>query len=120
MRTTFLIGRWFFSFYNEGYSISMIALIAIVSNAFRFLFVFLAIKNQLKKLHMKQIKLVLLFFVAIGFANCNGDDPIEEQTPKILINELLPKNTQYGSDQDGEFDDCIFQSNRQIHFADRQ
>lgn len=56
---------------------------------------------------MKQIKLVLLLFIVIGFASCGGDDPIIEETPKILINELLPKNTQYGSDQDGEFDDWI-------------
>jgi len=56
---------------------------------------------------MKRVKLILLIFVVIGFASCNGDDPIVEETPKILINELLPKNTQYGSDQDGEFDDWI-------------
>jgi len=57
---------------------------------------------------MKQLKLVLLLLIIIGFTNCNnGDDPVIEETPKILINELLPKNTQYGSDQDGEFDDWI-------------
>ncbi len=56
---------------------------------------------------MKQIKLVILLFVSIGLVNCTGDDPVEEETPKILINELLPKNSQYGSDQDGEFDDWI-------------
>jgi len=46
-------------------------------------------------------------FIVIGFTNCNNDDPVIEETPKILINELLPKNTQYGSDQDGEYDDWI-------------
>jgi len=56
---------------------------------------------------MKQIKFVLLMFIVIGFTNCNNDDPVIEETPKILINELLPKNTQYGSDQDGEYDDWI-------------
>jgi hypothetical protein len=56
---------------------------------------------------MKQVKLMLLLLVAIGFTNCNGDDVVEEETQKILINELLPKNSQYGSDQDGEFDDWI-------------
>jgi hypothetical protein len=56
---------------------------------------------------MKQIKLMLLLFIAIGFANCNGDDAIEEETQKVIINELLPKNSQHGSDQDGEFDDWI-------------
>ena len=56
---------------------------------------------------MKQFKLVLLMFIVIGFTNCNDDDPVVEETPQIVINELLPKNTQYGSDQDGEFDDWI-------------
>lgn len=56
---------------------------------------------------MKQIKLVLLMFIVIGFTNCNNDDPIVEETPQIIINELLPKNSQNGSDQDGDFDDWI-------------
>ncbi len=56
---------------------------------------------------MKQFKLVLLIFIIIGFTNCNNDDPVINETSQILINELLPKNTQYGSDQDGEFDDWI-------------
>ncbi len=56
---------------------------------------------------MKQFKLLLLIFIVIGFTNCNNDDPVIEETPKIVINELLPKNTQYGSDQDDEFDDWI-------------
>jgi len=82
---------------------------AIVFKGFRLLLVLFAIKKQLNKNQkMKQLKLVLLLLIIIGFTNCNnGDDPIIEETPKILINELLPKNTQYGSDQDGEFDDWI-------------
>lgn len=56
---------------------------------------------------MKQIKLVLLLFIAVTFANCNGDDPVIEETQQILINELLPKNSKYGSDEDGDFDDWI-------------
>lgn len=57
---------------------------------------------------MKLLKFVLLIFIIAGFTNCNKDEePVVEETPKILINELLPKNTQYGSDQDGEFDDWI-------------
>lgn len=56
---------------------------------------------------MKQIQLVTLIFIVFGFVNCNSDDPDIDETPKVLINELLPKNTQYGSDQDDEFDDWI-------------
>ncbi|GAB1454119.1 hypothetical protein MASR2M47_41750 [Draconibacterium sp.] len=56
---------------------------------------------------MKQIKWFLILFVGIGFTNCNGDDPVEEENPKVIINELLPKNSKHGSDQDGEFDDWI-------------
>lgn len=56
---------------------------------------------------MKKIKIALLAFTIIGFSACNNDDPVIEETPQILINELLPKNSQNGSDQDGEFDDWI-------------
>ena len=56
---------------------------------------------------MKQFKLVLLLFIAVSFANCNGDDPISEEKQQIRINELLPKNSQNGSDEDGDFDDWI-------------
>ncbi|HPE76540.1 MAG TPA: lamin tail domain-containing protein [Draconibacterium sp.] len=56
---------------------------------------------------MKSLKFVLLLFLVIVFTNCNNDDPIVEETPQIVINELLPKNTQYGSDEDGDFDDWI-------------
>ncbi len=59
------------------------------------------------KQKMKSLKFVLLLFLVIVFTNCNNDDPIVEETPQIVINELLPKNTQYGSDEDGDFDDWI-------------
>ena len=55
---------------------------------------------------MKSFKIVLLLFLVIGFTNCNDDDPTEE-TPDVVINEVLPKNSQNGSDQDGDFDDWI-------------
>lgn len=55
---------------------------------------------------MKSFKIVLLLFLVIVFTNCNNDDPIEE-TPDVVINEVLPKNSQNGSDQDGDFDDWI-------------
>lgn len=56
---------------------------------------------------MKRFKIVFLLLLIIGFTNCNNnDDPIEE-TPEIVINEILPKNSQNGSDQDGDYDDWI-------------
>jgi hypothetical protein len=56
---------------------------------------------------MKRLKIVFLLLLIIGFTNCNNnDDPIEE-TPEIVINEILPKNSQNGSDQDGDYDDWI-------------
>lgn len=54
---------------------------------------------------MKRFKVVLLILLVIGFTNCNND-PVEE-TPDVVINEILPKNSQNGSDQDGDFDDWI-------------
>ncbi len=57
---------------------------------------------------MNRIRLALIVLMIIGFTNCNkGDEPVNEETQEIVINELLPKNTQNGSDQDGEFDDWI-------------
>lgn len=57
---------------------------------------------------MSRLKLALLIFIVIGFTNCkNDDEPVIEETPQVVINELLPKNTKYGSDQDGEYDDWI-------------
>lgn len=56
---------------------------------------------------MKRFKIALLLLLVIGFTNCNNsDDPVEE-TPEILINEILPKNSQNGTDQDGDYDDWI-------------
>jgi hypothetical protein len=55
---------------------------------------------------MNRFKLVFLLLTVIVFTNCNNDDPVDE-TPNVVINEILPKNTQHGSDQDGEFDDWI-------------
>jgi hypothetical protein len=56
---------------------------------------------------MKRFKIALLLLLVIGFTNCNNsDDPVEE-TPEIVINEILPKNSQNGTDQDGDYDDWI-------------
>lgn len=58
---------------------------------------------------MKKIVSALLIVMILGFTACNKDDDpiIIPETPSVVINELLPKNTQFGSDQDGEFDDWI-------------
>lgn len=56
---------------------------------------------------MKKIIPLLLIVFVLGFTACNEEDPITPEIPTIVINELLPKNSQFGSDQDGEFDDWI-------------
>jgi len=54
---------------------------------------------------MKRFKVVLLLLLVIVFTNCNNDPVVE--TPDVVINEILPKNSQNGSDEDGDFDDWI-------------
>jgi len=49
----------------------------------------------------------LFVFLLIGFTNCKDDNDETDINKSIVINEILPKNSQYGSDQDGEFDDWI-------------
>lgn len=60
---------------------------------------------------MKTILPVIFILIAIGFASCKKDEvpetPVIPEIPNVVINELLPKNTQNGSDQNGEFDDWI-------------
>lgn len=60
---------------------------------------------------MKKLFFAILALTVIGFTACNdGEDPVEEipdNTKSVLINEMLPRNTEHGSDQDGEFDDWI-------------
>lgn len=58
---------------------------------------------------MKILKYALLIFAVALFAGCNNDDDAEtnDNSKSVVINELLPKNSQNGSDQDGEFDDWI-------------
>lgn len=53
--------------------------------------------------------LAFVLMIAIGFASCKKDDDGEiiDISKRIVINELMPKNSLYGSDQDGEFDDWI-------------
>lgn len=47
----------------------------------------------------------IIFF--LGFSACNKDEEPVPEIPTVVINEILPKNSQNGSDQDGEFDDWI-------------
>ena len=47
-----------------------------------------------------------IFLLVISFAACdNEDDPSPE--PGVVINELMPVNSEYIADQNGEFDDWI-------------
>lgn len=58
---------------------------------------------------MKQLNWALIILLAISMTNCNDDDkevdPIINKS--IVINELMPKNTHFGKDENGEFDDWI-------------
>jgi hypothetical protein len=60
---------------------------------------------------MKSLKFLFFVLAIAALAACNkNDDPVVEPpdtTVAVVINELLPRNTQHGSDQDGEFDDWI-------------
>lgn len=58
---------------------------------------------------MKRIQWVLIVLMAVGMINCNKDkdEPVIDINKSIVINEVMPKNTGFGSDQDNEFDDWI-------------
>jgi hypothetical protein len=56
---------------------------------------------------MKKAGFFILIFSLIGFTGCNNDDENIDITKSIVINEVLPKNSQNGADQDGEYDDWI-------------
>lgn len=59
---------------------------------------------------MKKIGLILIIVaLAMGLMNCNKEveEPGLDINKSIVINELLPKNQRYGSDQNGQFDDWI-------------
>lgn len=56
---------------------------------------------------MKYRVTLILISLIFGFWSCdNGDDPVDTNK-SIVINEILPKNSQNGTDQDGEYDDWI-------------
>ncbi len=60
---------------------------------------------------MKRIGWILVVLMIVGMTNCKKDTEVVEPgtdiNKSIVINELLPKNTKYGSDQNGQFDDWI-------------
>ena len=56
---------------------------------------------------MKRIGFVLFVLAIIGLTNCKKEDEVIDNSMSIVINELMPKNSQYGSDQNGQFDDWI-------------
>ncbi|MGE5395763.1 MAG: lamin tail domain-containing protein [Candidatus Saccharibacteria bacterium] len=59
---------------------------------------------------MKLFGWAVIVLLAVGLTNCkkdNNEEPAVDINKSIVINELLPKNTTFGSDQNGEFDDWI-------------
>jgi len=59
---------------------------------------------------MKRIQWVLIILMAVGMINCKKDKvvvPVIDINKNIVINEVMPKNTGFGSDQNNEFDDWI-------------
>jgi len=60
---------------------------------------------------MKLLGWAAIALLAVGLTNCNDDDneddPQIDINKSIIINEIMPKNTQFGQDQNGEFDDWI-------------
>ena len=63
--------------------------------------------KTIKQQKMKKAGFFMLIFSLIGFTNCNNDDDEVDINKSIVINEVLPKNSQNGADQDGEYDDWI-------------
>ena len=57
---------------------------------------------------MKQFRFTLFILLIVGLVSCNNDNKEEDEKNKsVVINEILPINSQNGSDEDGEFDDWI-------------
>ncbi|HEY3370300.1 MAG TPA: lamin tail domain-containing protein [Prolixibacteraceae bacterium] len=58
---------------------------------------------------MKRIQWVLIVLITVGMISCNKDkdEAVTDINKSIVINEVMPKNTGFGSDQDNEFDDWI-------------
>ena len=56
---------------------------------------------------MKLFRIGMLISLLAGFSGCNNKNDELDINKSIVINEILPKNIQHGSDQDGEYDDWI-------------
>lgn len=59
---------------------------------------------------MKLLGWAVIALIALGLSNCNKDNneaPPVDINKSIVINELMPKNTQFGKDTAGEYDDWI-------------
>lgn len=64
----------------------------------------------MKLINKKTMKYLLFstFILSITlFFGCSNNDDEADDSTNIVINEILPKNTQYGADEDGEYDDWI-------------
>lgn len=59
------------------------------------------------KIKAHLFEFLILIFV-VGFTTCKKEENLPTSVKgNIVINELLPKNTMHGADQDGQFDDWI-------------
>ena len=64
---------------------------------------------------MKHFGLILIVLMSFGLSNCKKDKvevppvipPVIDVAKSFIINELMAKNKQFGSDQNGQFDDWI-------------
>ena len=58
---------------------------------------------------MKRVALAIIALMTIGLTNCGKDEeePGIDVNKSVVINELMPKNSRFGSDQNGQFDDWI-------------
>jgi hypothetical protein len=56
---------------------------------------------------MKRTGILLVVLMIVGMTNCKKENEGTGINDSIVINELTPKNSKYGSDQNGQFDDWI-------------
>lgn len=64
---------------------------------------------DIKTKKMKLFKITILIVMIAVILSCNnGNNNAEvDKSKNIVVNEILPKNSHFGSDQNGEFDDWI-------------
>lgn len=61
----------------------------------------------INKKTMKYLLFATFILSLTAFFGCNNNDDENGDSINVVINEVLPKNTQYGADEDGEYDDWI-------------